>query len=409
MKLQLRNPQMRQKAILLGGLYTSQMLGLSFIVTAFPVILRHSGAGLSQLGWIYMLGFLWSFNFLWAPLVDRFGSQKHGHYRSWILVMQSLLILIMIGASFFTVPDDFAILMLLFAFLATFSATQDVSADALATTILKPEERGLGNSIQAAGSQIGCMVGGGVVLITYQWLGWQGSMLALAAVTALPLISVLALKEKPAPADCRKEKVDFRALIHFFLRPGMWRWITILMVFRISNTINYGLVLPILVDLGWSLGRIGFAINIIGTSFGVVGSALGGWTVSRWGRKSAMLVAMLLVILGTIGLLVPALGIENPAIAYVAIGLIMTAYGCSFAAMYSVIMDKSDPTSAGTDFTLQLSLSSFSAVAAMSLAMKLAEAIGYAGVLTGAVGIGLLSMVLIWLYDDFELVSSPAT
>ncbi len=267
--------EQRQKAVLLGGLYTSQLLGISFVITALPAILRDSGVGLGKIGLIYGLGLFWSINFLWAPLVDRFGSQKHGHYRSWILIMQMLLILVMISASFFTVPDQLSILMLFFAFIAAFSATQDIAADALAVTILKPEERGLGNSIQAAGNLIGSMIGGGLVLITYQWLGWQGSMLILAAGIALPLITILAYRERQAPADSRKEKIDYSVLIRFFYRPRIWCWIPVLLAFRTSNMINYGLLSPLLVDLGWSLGRIGFAINIVGPVFGIAGAGLG--------------------------------------------------------------------------------------------------------------------------------------
>ena len=54
------------------------------------------------------------------------------------------------------------------------------------------------------------------------------------------------------------------------------------------------------------------------------------------------------------------------------IGLSMVAYGGSFAVMYTIIMDKSDPASAATDFTLQMSISGISAFAAIGLAMRLA-------------------------------------
>lgn len=401
--------EQRQKAILLGGLYTSQVLGLAFVMTALPTILRKSGVSLGEIGWIYVLGLFWSINFLWAPLVDRYGSQKHGHYRSWIIVMQTLLIIAMIGGAFFTVPGQLSILAVLIALVAIFSSTQDIASDALAVTILKPEERGIGNSIQAAGNLIGGMIGGGVVLITYQWLGWRGSILALAAGTALPLINILRYREQQAPADARKERVSFKNLICFFYRPRIWRWIPLLLLFRSSNMVNYGLLNPLLVDLGWSLDRIGFSIYLVGPVFGLAGAGLGGLIVSRWGRKTAMLLAMLLVTLATIGLFVPARGIDNPVIVYAIIGLILSAYGCSSAVMYTVIMDKSDPASAGTDFTLQMALTGISMFIAIGLAMRLAESIGYAGVLVGCVGIDILSMALIWFYNDFDLAQFSAT
>jgi MFS family permease len=400
--MKFNSPEQRQKAVLLGGLYTSQMLGLTFIMTALPTILRQSGVGLDKIGWIFALGFCWSIKFLWAPLIDRYGSKKYGHYRSWILVLQMLMIVVTIGASFFSVTGQLFVLSLLSVLLAIFSATQDIAADGLAVTILEPEERGIGNSIQSAGNLIGLMIGGGVVLITYQWLGWRGCLLVLAGGMALPLISILHYKEKPAPADTRINKVDYKNLIRFFGRPRIWRWIPVLLISRISNMIVYGLLSPLLVDLGWSLERIGISINIVGTLFGIAGAVLGGSIVSRSGRKTAMLATMLFTILATIGLCGPARGIDDSVIVYVVIGLIMGSYGGSSAVIYTVIMDKSDPASAGTDFTLQMSISGISAFAAVGLAMVLAESIGYASVLIICTGVAILSMALIWFYDDFE-------
>lgn len=396
--------EQRQKAVLLGGLYTSQTLGLAFVITAVPVILRQSGVGLDKISWIFVLGFCWSIKFLWAPLIDRYGSKKYGHYRSWIFVLQMLIIIVTIGASFFSVNGQLPVLSLLFVLLAIFSATQDIAADGLAVTILEPEERGIGSSIQSAGNMIGFMIGGGVVLIAYQWLGWRGCLLVLAGGMALPLISILHYKEKPAPANTHINKVDYKTLIRFFGRPRIWRWIPVLLIFRISNMITYWLLSPLLVDLGWSLDRIGISINIVGTLFGVAGAALGGAIVSRWGRKTTMLATMLFALLGTIGLYGLARGIDGSVIIYVVIGLIMSAYGVSSTVMYTVIMDKCDPVSAATDFTLQWSITGISAMAAGGLAMRLAESMGYAGVLIISIGVAILSMVLIWFYDDFEPV-----
>ena len=394
--------EQRQKAVLLGGLYTSQTLGLAFVITAVPVILRQSGVGLDKISWIFVLGFCWSIKFLWAPLIDRYGSKKYGHYRSWIFVLQMLIIIVTIGASFFSVNGQLPVLSLLFVLLAIFSATQDIAADGLAVTILEPEERGIGSSIQSAGNMIGFMIGGGVVLIAYQWLGWRGCLLVLAGGMALPLISILHYKEKPAPANTHINKVDYKTLIRFFGRPRIWRWIPVLLIFRISNMITYWLLSPLLVDLGWSLDRIGISINIVGTLFGVAGAALGGAIVSRWGRKTTMLATMLFALLGTIGLYGLARGIEGSVIIYVVIGLIMSAYGVSSTVMYTVIMDKCDPVSAATDFTLQWSITGISAMAAGGLAMRLAESMGYAGVLIISIGVAILSIALIWFYDDFE-------
>ena len=249
---------------------------------------------------------------------------------------------------------------------------------------------------------IGFMIGGGVALIAYQWLGWRGCLPALAGGMALPLVSILHYREKPAPANNRINKIDYKTLVRFFGRPRIRRWIPVLLIFRISNMITDWVLSPLLVALGWSIDRIGIAINIVGTLFGVAGAALGGVIVNRWGRKTTMSASMLFVIMGTIAMLGPARGINEPVIVYVVIGLCMSAYGVSSTVMYTVIMDKCDPVSAATDFTLQWSLTGISAMAAGGLAMRLAESMGYVGVLIISIGIAVLTMALIRFYDDFE-------
>ncbi|MBI1298512.1 MFS transporter [bacterium] len=399
--MNLQDPIQRRKFWLLGGLYTSQYLGIGFIFAAVPAILRQSGASLDGIAWIYALGLIWSIKFLWAPLVDRFGSKKLGHYRSWLVVLQSLLALSMVAAAFFQVPEQLSSLTLVFALISTFSATQDIAADALAVTILQPEERGLGNSIQTAGGLIGNLIGGGLVLITYQWLGWTGSMLLLAAATAIPLLTVLNHREQPAPADFRSERVGLRDLGRFFRRPGMLRWMPILLVFNVGISMAYGLINPILVDLGWALDRIGFSTNIVGSLFGIGGAVAAGWIVQRFGRKTALLLVNLFIILSIGALYIPAQGLDNLMAVYAAIGVMMIGYGAGSTCLFTMMMDKSDPSSAGTDYTLQFSLSSILSFIVSGLGLALAESMGYAAVLVLAVGATLFALVQIWFYNDF--------
>ncbi|MCG8349844.1 MAG: MFS transporter [Chloroflexales bacterium] len=404
-----QNREQRHKMVLLGGLYISQFLGLGFIIAAVPAILRQAGTALDDIAWIYLLGLIWAIKFLWAPLVDRFGSDRHGHYRSWLIALQSLLIVTQVGAAFFDINDQLSILAVFFALIAIFSATQDIAADALAVTILHPEERGLGNSIQTAGGLIGNMFGGGVVLITYQWLGWSSSMLALAAATALPLINILRHKEQPAPADYRPKKVGFRDLWRFLRRPQMWRWVIILLVFNIGISIAYALINPLLVDLGWSLDHIGFVINIVGSLTGMVGAFIAGGLIQRLGRKAAMLLTGVLIAVSVLGLYAPAQETNNLWAIYGAIGVMMLAWGASATILATVMMDKCNPASAGTDYSLQYSLGSIFSFLTSGLALGLAGTWSYSTVLSLSLGASILSLALVWFYNDFEPVKVTAT
>ena len=173
-----------RKYLLLLTLYISQFLALGFIITAVPAILRDNGSEVEDIGWIFLFGLLWALKFLWAPLVDRYAWKRLGHYRGWLLLCQSLLVLSIVAAAFFDIDSQVGILSVFFFLISLFSATQDIAADALSVTIIKPEERGFANAIQTGGGFVGSFIGGGVVLICYDSLGWQGSLFLLAGLTA---------------------------------------------------------------------------------------------------------------------------------------------------------------------------------------------------------------------------------
>ena len=392
----------QSKIWLLAGLYVTQTLGLGFILIAVPTILRENGASLEEISVVFVVALIWTLKFLWAPLVDRFGSKRYGHYRSWLIVAQSLLIILLIIAAFFDINSQLNILIGLFALIALAAATQDIAADALGVTILAPEERGFGNSIQTMGGFIGSLVGGGVVLITYQWLGWTGSLLMLAAATVVPLMNIWRYDEQPAPADTRTEKVGYRDLFSYFRRPGILRWIGVMITYMLGSAVAYSLVNPMLVDLGWSLERIGFVINIVGALVSVAGAIVAGQIIQRIGRKTTMLIGNVLVVVAIFTLLPAAGGNDNNSIVYSSIGLMVFALGISSTVFATTLMDKSAPSSPGTDYTLQFSLSQVLSLIFSGTMLALAETIQYTGVLWISIGLTILSIVLVWFYNDFE-------
>ena len=230
-------------------------------------------------------------------------------------------------------------------------------------------------------------------------------MLVLALLSMAPLISLKGYKEKTAPADTRSEKASFKDLIRFFGRPNIWSWIWVLLLFRMSNTVVFGLLNPFFFVFGWSLDRIGFSNNILGPVFGIAGAVLSGWMVDRWRRRTVILITILFTIMAIIGLFITAHGFHNTIIIYAVIGLNMVTYGSSSTVMYTIIMDKSNPGSAGTDFSLQMSVSRIPTFIVGGLALGLVESIGYSGVLSVLIGIAVAAIVLICRYDDFEITA----
>ena len=322
-----------------------------------------------------------------------------------MLITQSLLFATLTAAALLDLHDDLALLGACFALIVLIAATQDIAADALAVTLLDPDERGLGNSIQMAGGMIGGLLGGGLTLIAHARMGWRGSMLVLAVATALPLLQVLNHRERPAPADLRRDKAGFQDLGRFLLRAGNLRWVVVLLTTNLGIGLGYALLNPMLVDLGWPLDRIGFAVNIVGSLAGAIGAFIAGWLVVRMGRKLAMASSQALVALSLACLYVPALGVDRALLLYGAISLMLLAWAANATIAATLMMDKSDPTRAGTEYTLQYSVASLFSHLLGGSALALAGAFGYAGVLAVGVSLCAVAFVAIWRYDGFEPAS----
>lgn len=397
-------PDKPKRLLLLGGLYTTQYIGLGFIMTAVPAILRDGGASLAQISLIYTLGFVWTLKCMWSPIVDRFGSSRHGHYRSWLLVLQTAMIALLVLSSCFDPGRQLHVFIAIFALFSLASATQDIAADALGVNILTPAERGMGNSVQISGGFIGNLLGGGLVLVSYQWLGWSGSLLILAAATAFPLVSVWRFKEYDALRGSKEYQVSYSDLVWLFRRPHSLRWIAVVMTYTLGISSAYALVGPMLVDLGWSLDQIGFATSILGALIAILGALAAGVMVRYLGRKASMILTNVLVFIAILMLLPIALGSENGMIIYFAIELILFAFGASATILATVMMDKSRLEAAGTDYTLQYSMSSLMGFVFSSGALALAESLGYAGVIYLSLGVTLISILAVSLNKDFQAI-----
>ena len=77
---------------LLAVVFASQFVPLAFLLYGLSAVLREREVPLERIAFVQLLGLVWVVKFAWAPLVDRYGSRRLGHYRGWLLVVQTLLI-----------------------------------------------------------------------------------------------------------------------------------------------------------------------------------------------------------------------------------------------------------------------------------------------------------------------------
>ena len=89
------------KILLLGAIS-----GFPWVIigSSLSLWLQEDGLSRSTIGWAGLIFAVYAFNYLWAPIIDRIRipwlTKKFGHRRGWIIVMQTIILLSLIGWSF---------------------------------------------------------------------------------------------------------------------------------------------------------------------------------------------------------------------------------------------------------------------------------------------------------------------
>jgi predicted MFS family arabinose efflux permease len=387
---------------LLAVVYGCQFLPLAFFLYGLPAILREREVPLERIALLQLLALVWVVKVTWAPLVDRYGSPRLGHYRGWLLLVQALLAGMILLLVPLDVVMDLPLLLALVGVIAVLSATHDIAADATAVRLLEPSERGVGNGIQRAGGYLGLMVGGGGVLIVYDRFGWGAALAVLAVLTALPLPVLLRWREHQAFPAAPRLAASFQALGSFFGQPGAVRWaLVVLPLYYLGIATAYPLVTPMLVDAGWPLDRIGAVSIVGGGTAAILASLASGVLVTRLGPRQALAAFGLLQVAAITALLPVARGQGGTLTGLAAVVLLNVAYAATGTAVYTVNMDWSRARSAGSDYTVQDSLVHLCSQLAGATALGLAGALGYPRMLSLSVLLGLAGVVAaVWLFQD---------
>ena len=431
-------PLTRYEWALLCSAYISQCVAFSFFFVALSSILRGNGAQLEDLSFIYLLGLAPGLKFLWAPLMDRYGFGRWGHYSRWLVVMQAALIVTLWGMAQLDIghgrPLPWTGLVLGCFAMSFVTACQDMAADGLSTRLLSPSQRGLGNALQMACGSIGFIAGGGGVLALYEHAGWQTALMCLTVLNVITLVLALLYRE---PAHARPEVVvrermlDYwREIGRFWTRPDTgWRWAFIIVMLQAGVFMAYSVMSPMLVDAGWSFSKIGEIANGYGTALGMASMIGFGWLLRRWSLNRALFVILPGQVLGVVLLAVPlllkagAIGTGSPELAgaaasegnaggisdiWIMLGVagFMMCYMPMGVLISTLMMGRSSAHAPATDFSVQYGLYLSAGYGAGALGLPLAQRMGYAGLLTLAGVICLLMAVVIPLM--YRRISRPA-
>jgi MFS transporter, PAT family, beta-lactamase induction signal transducer AmpG len=208
------------KILLLGAIS-----GFPWVIigSSLSLWLKEDGLSRSTIGWAGLIFAVYAFNYLWAPIIDKVRipwlTNKIGHRRAWIVLMQTIILLCLICWSLINPTINLALVISIGLIIAIASATQDITVDALRIEQIGEHE---GKSMQAGAAMavVGWWTGyklGGVVALNaaefFQSIGfenyWQITFLILGIVIIACNIGLLFIKEAQSTArSLSQEQAD---------------------------------------------------------------------------------------------------------------------------------------------------------------------------------------------------------
>ena len=372
-------------------LYVAEGIPLGFAGSLIATQMRRQGLEPEAIGaFVATLYLPWAFKWAAGPLVDTLGWRRFGRRRSWIAGMQLGMIATLLAA----MQVDFVHALGLFTALIlahnVCAAVQDVAIDALAVQVLHADERGTASGFMFAGQGIGRPSRAGDAAGAVGDLAADGLCRRGLSMALILLLVCLALRE---PADAASPWQTAQAAGSALRRVlGELRAFTreAALAFVAGRAALLGVLLALLplgayslslslgsnlaVELGFDDAQIGM-LGLVSSVLSALGCIAGGHLSDRYGRRSVLAAAIVLMALPTLllawqmqraGHVMPvdpsaAAGTAPDAwllAVFVVVSMVYSlVQGFSYGASTALFMDITTPAVAATQFTAYMALS----------------------------------------------------
>ncbi|MFI4919692.1 MAG: AmpG family muropeptide MFS transporter [Legionellales bacterium] len=376
---------MNKRLVIVFILGFSSGLPMALISSTLQAWYADSGMSVLATGALSLVSLPYVYRIFWGPILDRYSLLSIGKRRSWVLVMQVLLLLGFNAMAWFTPEHHPKLLAFLALILACFSATQDVAIDAHRTEFLPVTEHALGASLAVFGYRLALLLSGGLALIMAQQVGWAFTYRFMGMVMIVGMLAVVFSKE---PVVAVKEKGtfihSFIAPIHeFFSRPGVVGLFVFIFCYKLGEaftTTTSGIVMPFLIQgLGFSLDTIGYVNKMLGVGSVLLGGLTAGFLLMRCSLYRSLFCFGLFQALTNVLFVVLAMVGKNTALLAVAVVSDNFAAGLGSTALVALFMRLVDKRFTGTQFSMLVALSTLPRIVSGPVAATIQMSLGWIG------------------------------
>ena len=410
----------QSRVITLCVLYIAQGLPWAFITVTFVTFLAVEGVSAGMIAKLLLVGTLpWTFKFLWGPVIDRYQYRPMGRRRPWILFAEAGMILTLSLILFIPDPTtNLNAVVGIFLVYNVFTSLQDVSTDALAVDVLRPDEFEKVNSYMFSSKLVGGMIGGAGLGTIIGFVGIKGAILLQIPILLLIMMVPLMMTERPGDirfpwnksdvglwSDEQKVDRNFVQILSNIRTAFSLRSAQLGVVLSLSKSLSYFLVpvLPILFvqELGWSeegfnATKGGLLVIVL-----MLGYIVGGQLGKRFGGKSIIIYSTLaLVIISIIWGFTESMW-ENRMFLVTIWSMHTFCQGMVYINIFSLMMKVTWPEVGGTQYTAYMAMMNLSAVIGYALTEPLSQRFDYSSlIICGAILESIIILCVMFIDPD---------
>ncbi|MGE0469422.1 MAG: muropeptide transporter [Candidatus Nitrospira kreftii] len=356
------------------------------------------GVDLKTIGIFTLVGLPYTLKFLWAPVMDRVVPPWLGRRRGWMVLTQlcvaaSLVLMAMTDPKIH--PGWLATYAVLVAFLA---ASLDIVFDAYRTDTLQAHERGLGAAVWVNGYRIALLASGAGALALADYVGWQLTYLAMAAVMSAGVGIVLFSPDPTIVANAPKSLKEAvgAPLVEFFSRPTALGFLAVIILYKLGDAFASALQTAFLIGgLGFSTTEVG-AVKGLGIFATLLGAFVGGLLMTRSGLVRSLLIFGVLQAVSNLGFVALALIGKDAGALTAAVVIENVTGGMGTAAFVALVMSLCDPRYTATQFALLSSLEALGRVFAGRPSADLVAMVGWTQFYVLTVAVALPGLWAVW-------------
>lgn len=279
--------------------------GLPYVLVFITLTawLRSEGLDLSVIGFFGWITLTYSLKFLWAPFVDRFSIpvlSSIGSRRSWILLMQIIILISLIFISLIDPTNNLLIFALVALIIAFAGSIQDIAIDAYRIESAPLEDQGNLAAGYQFGYRISILVGSSLSLLIADAYSWPTAYQLMSLIIALNVLCSFAISTEEKNENLvQLNHINsvVEPLKDFFERFGIKLASMLLLIvatYRLTDIVMGPMANPFYIDLGYTLSEIGY-VKVVALIATIIGVFIGGFFIKKIGLYKSLMIGAFLV------------------------------------------------------------------------------------------------------------------